>query len=295
MTTRTDHLDEETVVDLHGLLRKLAARRGWVVASIAFFTVAFGVAAFVMTPVYRATVVLVPAGTERSSGALGQALGQLGGFAALAGINVGSADAETEEALAVLRSRQFTEGFLNDEKLLPKLFADKWNATAGKWTTKSPPTPARAYRHFHRKVRSIGQDKKTGLVTVQIDWTDPIEAAAWANKLVGRLNQEMRVRAIARADAYVGYLEKELESTTTVETRAAIGRLIESQIKQRMLALVSNEYAFRVVDRAMAPDRDDPARPNKLLMLVAGPLTGFVIGVLLVLLQDWWRVGRARV
>jgi uncharacterized protein involved in exopolysaccharide biosynthesis len=295
VNTRAEHLDEEAVIDLHGLVIKLARKRWWLLGSVVAVTVAFAVAAFVMTPVYRAVTVLVPAGTERSSGAFGSAMGQLGGIAALAGINVGSADSETEEALAVLRSRQFTERFIIDKNLVPKLFADKWDAANSRWKAKLAPTPARAYHYFHRKIRGIGQDKKTGLVTVQIDWTDPGEAAAWSNELVQRLNKEMRARAVARADAYVQYLEKELEVTTTVETRNAIGRLIEAQIKQRMLALVSEEYAFRVVDKALPSDQDDPVRPNRPLMLIAGLLTGLVIGVLLVLLPEWWRAGRARV
>jgi uncharacterized protein involved in exopolysaccharide biosynthesis len=295
VNTGSEQLEEEPLIDLYGVLTKLAAKRWWIVSSVVIFTAAFAIAAFVMIPVYRAVTVLIPAGTERGSSALGSTLGQLGGIAALAGINVGSTDTDTEEALAVLRSRQFTESFINDEKLMPKLFAAKWDGISGRWkTTKSAPTPARAYRHFHRKIRSIGQDKKTGLITVQIEWTDPSEAAAWANELVRRLNEEMRLRAVSRADAYVRYLEKELESTTTVETRAAIGRLIEAQVKQRMLALVSKEYAFRVVDKAMAPDRDDPARPNKLLMFIAGPLTGLVVGAMIVLLYDWRRSGQAR-
>lgn len=278
-------------MDLHGLLAKLCAKRWWLAGSLVVFTALFVSGAFLMTPVYRAVTVLVPASTERGAGSLGAALGQLGGIAALAGVDVG-ADNDTEEALAVLKSRQFTESFIADLKLIPKLFASDWDATNGRWKTESAPTPARAYRHFHRKIRSVGQDKKTGLVTVQVDWTDPIEAAAWTNELVRRLNEEMRLRAIARADAYVGYLEKELETTTTVETRAAISRLIEAQVKQRMLALVSQEYAFRVVDKALPPDHDDPARPNKVLMIAAGPITGLVVGVLLVLLMDWWRAGR---
>jgi uncharacterized protein involved in exopolysaccharide biosynthesis len=45
-----------------------------------------------------------------------------------------------------------------------------------------------------------------------------------------------------------------------------------------MLANVTEEYALRVIDRAMAPDRDDPIRPNKILLVVLGFLLGSTIG-----------------
>src|SRR5450631_1014619 len=105
------------IVDLHGLLNLLWARRLWIAISVTLSVAAFAFAAFYMTPEYRAKVVMVPASAERKSvsSSLNSALGQLGGLASLAGINLGSSDAETEEALAVLRSRQFSGDFINDK------------------------------------------------------------------------------------------------------------------------------------------------------------------------------------
>jgi uncharacterized protein involved in exopolysaccharide biosynthesis len=210
----------------------------------------------------------------------------LGGLASLAGISLKSGDIETEQALAILRSRQFTEAFISEHALMPKLFAKQWDATAGTWKTgRKPPTPAKAYEYFDRRVRSIVQDKKTGLVRLQIEWRDPEEAALWANSLVERLNRETRTRAIEKADASLGYLREELKGTSISEVRDAINRLVEAQIKQRMLANVTSEYAFRIVDRALPADRDDPIWPKKLLLIAGGPVLGgflALIGVLLV-------------
>jgi len=163
------------------------------------------------------------------------------------------------------------------------LYASKWDTERQRWNVPQDeqPTPGKAYALFGH-VRSVKQDEDTHLVTLQIEWKDRMAAAAWANDLVERLNAEMRQRAIAHADASVGYLERELNTTSAVATREAINRLIEAQIKQRMLANVTREYAFRVVDRAVPADSDDPVRPRKFLLLVGGALFGFVLGVLAV-------------
>lgn len=280
-------MNDDDIIDSRKVFAALAAKRWWVAASVVLFTLGFTTAAFVITPIYSATTILVPARTGQSSGGLG-ALGDLGGLVSLAGISIGSRGSETEEALAVLRSREFTERFMADENLLPKLFASRWNAAAGTWKS-VPPTPAKAYRYFNTKIRSIEQDKKTGLVSLEIDWKDRTEAAAWANELVQRLNQEMRVRALAAADASLGYLDNELQTTTVVATREAIGHLIESQVKSRMVANVSKEFAFRVVDRAMPADADSPVRPQKLLMVAAGFFTGLMIGIVYALVSSGAR------
>ncbi|MET0535999.1 MAG: Wzz/FepE/Etk N-terminal domain-containing protein [Steroidobacter sp.] len=284
MSTQIEPWQDSEESDLRKLLDALIAQRWLVLACVLISTVAFVTVALVMTPVYRATTVLVPASNERNSlaGSLNSTLGQLGGLASLAGVSLGSADSATEEALAVLRSRQFTERFINDLNLMPQLFAAK------DWEKESPPTPARAFRKF-KKIRTVTQDKKTGLVMLQIDWKDREAASNWTNELAARLNTEMRNRAIEQADASVNFLEKELAGTTVVETRQAINRLIEAQIKQRMLANVSQEYAFRVVDRAMAPDADDPLKPQKLVLFLLGPLVGLVAGIVGVLLLGLFR------
>ena len=145
------------------------------------------------------------------------------------------------------------------------------------------PSLAKGYERFYKKIRTIIRDKKTGLVTLQVDWTDRHEAADWANELVERLNAEMRARAAREAEASVGYLEKELEKTSIVEAREALNRIMETQIKQRMFADVNQEYVFRMIDRAMAPDPDDVVRPRRVLMAVEGLLLGLALGVLFAL------------
>lgn len=285
MSTITKDSDEQDVILFRQLLVRLWLERWWIVISIVLFTAVFTTAAYTLTPIYRASTILIPASSERGSGGvLGSALGQLGGLASLAGISVGSGDPETEAALAVLRSRQFTERFISDNNLLPKLFAKKWDAANKIWKVaqEDQPTLAKANAYFTENIRTIVQDKKTGLVTLQIDWKDRYEAAAWANELVQRLNADMRARAITKTDSSVGYLERELKSTSLIGTQEAINRLIEAQIKQRMLASVSQEYSFRVVDQAMPVDADDPIKPKRMLLLVAGPFFGSFVGIVLV-------------
>jgi len=280
--------DGEDIPDLRAVLAKLWSRRLWILASALLFTIVFGIAAFAMTPVYEASTVLVPANADRSGlqSALGSTLGQLSGLAAIVGLGVNSGSAQTQEALAVLRSREFTEAFIRDENLLPELFKERWDAEAGRWQGDEEqwPTAAQAFQYFHNEVRTVTLNAQTGLVVLSIEWTDPEKCALWANKLVERLNEEIRTRAIANTNASIGFLERELETTGAIETRAAINRLMEVQINQRMLANVTREYAFRVADRALPPDPDDKIRPNKPVLVLLGWLFGTMVGAVLSLI-----------
>jgi uncharacterized protein involved in exopolysaccharide biosynthesis len=271
-------------IDLGAVAGKLWAKRWWIGLSVVVITIPFTVVAFLSEPVYRASVLLVDArGDGGSMGALGAALGQLGGLASIARINVTGAT-QVDEAMAVMRSREFTERFVAEQQLLPELLPDLWDESRKVWLTPTgdPPTLSQGYKAFDA-IRSVTQAGRGGLVTVSVEWHDPDKAAAWANALVERLNAEMRERAITSTNLSVGYLEQELTGTSTIETRQAINRLIEGQINQRMLANVTQEYAFRVVDRALPPDPDDAVGPSKLTLIALGPIIGLIFGVFAVL------------
>jgi len=291
MNTMPDGTHDETL-DAREFLALLRRRKWLILGAVAFCSAAFWAAALLMTPVYRVTTVLAPARTEGGlGGLLGGAMGQLGGLAEMAGVSIGGGDESTEEALAVLGSQEFTQRFIVQENLLPKLYASEWDAAANKWAVGpgKEPTLAKAAKRFSTSVRAITRDRKTGLVTLSIDWRDRQEAMEWNHKLVAMLNEDMRRRAMTDADKYITYLESELATTTLVDTRLAVSRLLEAQIKQRMMAKVTREYAFRIVDGGMVPDADDPVRPKKLKMFLLGPAVGLVLGVGYVLLA--WALG----
>lgn len=291
MSTLVETYEVPQGIDLRQTLGRLWGRRRWIAASSVVGMVVLGVIGFLMTPIYRATTVMIAASSERQgfNSAIAGAVGSLG-LASLAGLSGATNTADTEEALAVLRSRQFTETFIRESQLMPKLFESQWDAQKGTWRSGGdPPTYGKAYKYFDGSIRTVLQDKKTGLVTLQIDWKNRVEAADWANNLVQRLNLEMRSRAASKADALLGYLEKEVATTSVVPTREAINRLIEAQVKQRMLANVTQEFVFRVVDAALPPDKNDRLRPHKFLMMLSGIAVGAVLAILGVLLFDWWR------
>jgi uncharacterized protein involved in exopolysaccharide biosynthesis len=280
-------VDDETI-DLRAVVAYLWRQRVWIITSVLLFTTIFVAIALLSKPVYRAATIVIPTSSERGnlSRTLSGPLSQIGGLASLAGINLGNSDSMTEEALAVLESRQFTERFIVDFDLMPILFESEWDQERGRWRSEAEddqPTLARGAAYFANDIRVVTRDQQSGLITVQIDWYDREAAANWANELVARLNAEMRARAIEKTEASLEFLEKELEATSIVGTREAINRLIENQISERMLANVTHEFAFRVVDSALPPDKDDPVRPNKLLLFAAGPVLGFVLAVVMVL------------
>jgi uncharacterized protein involved in exopolysaccharide biosynthesis len=251
-------------------------------ATIGIFTgifIAGSVAlALVLTPKYRSEVVVSPA--DSSSG-LGD-LGQLGGLASLAGINIGGAGGKkSDEALEYLRSRAFTAAFIQRHGLMPILFAKKWDPVRQQWRDPAdPPTLADGVERFSKKIRQIAEDRRTGIVTVSVIWSDRFAAAQWANWLVAEADMALRERSVAEQSRSIEYLKTEAAKTSTVEIQSAISKVMETELKNAMVARTRDSYAFKVIDPASVRDPKDRDSPNKPLIVVLGALLGFGVGVI---------------
>ncbi len=191
-STNEEQWHREYVLDFYRLVRRVWDGRWWVIASSVLLGSIGLTIGFLMTPVYRASTVLISA--SKANATMGNALGSLGGLAALAGVNLTGADTETREALGLLRSRQFAHEFIRDFNLKQQFFEDKWDAAAGKWKVPpgDEPTDAEAIRYFDEKVRTVRDDSRSGLIILEVDWRDREAAATWANAMVARLNADMR-------------------------------------------------------------------------------------------------------
>jgi uncharacterized protein involved in exopolysaccharide biosynthesis len=273
-------------LSLLAIVRFLGRHMALISVFVVIFTAGAVGLAFILTPMYRSEVVVSPADT--SSGGLGGDLGgQLGGLASLAGINIGGAGGKkSDEALAYLRSRVFAAGFIERHGLMPILFAKKWDSARNQWRDASdPPTIAEGVDRFSKKIREITEDKRTGIVTIAIVWSDRFAAAEWANLLVAEADKALRDRAIAEQNRSLEYLKAEAAQTSSVEIGNAISKLTETELKNAMVARTRDAYAFKVVDPAVPADRKHRDSPNKPLIVVLGAILGFIVGVIVAALR----------
>ena len=297
---------EDDEIDLLELFKILWAGRWVIVGVTAFAAVASVVVALMMTEIYRAEATLAPA-TNRESGS--PLASQLGGAAALIGINLPAGDSSSRvtNAMAIMRSRDFLIRFIHDEKVMVPLFAGSWDQanqvsvvdptiydeTTGQWLLDGgEPSDLQAYRTFNNVV-SLSQGNSAGLISVAVEWHDPVVATDWVNKLVQKINQEVKAADQAEADNAIAYLRRQLETTQLVEMQRVFYDLIESQTRVSMLADVRDEYVFQIVDPAMVPDQK--IAPRRSLIAVLGTMLGAMLALVGVLVRHYVTTARTEV
>jgi uncharacterized protein involved in exopolysaccharide biosynthesis len=241
--------------DFHRILLLLWRRR-FLLALLAVVGGAAGVAlTFWVSPKYKADAVLI-ASDEILGLNANSALGNLGGLASLVG--VGGAGNKESEAVETLKSRGLTTSYIESNGLMPILFPGQWDAATNKGKANffgRVLTLEDGYLKFDKSIRTIVENRKTGLVAITVTWTDPELAKQWVDGLVKAANDRLRSKAEERSSRNLEYLRKASEATSVMEVKTSIYKLMETEIKKQMVAYGAEEYAFRTVDAAVVPQR----------------------------------------
>lgn len=273
-------------ISLNDILAAIKNRRYLILCLTILMTLTATLVAFIIPEKFEVSVVLAPADDDASGkmGAAGAVFSQLGGLAGISALN-GAGAGKRSEYIATLQSHALTEAFISDLNLLPTLYPSEWDNINARWKDdliSNKPTIWKAEKKFSEKIRAVSEDKKTGLVTLTITWSNPDIAAQWAAEIVKRTNAYLKSKAIARSNANLQYLNEQLGKTSVVELQKAIYTLIEAEIKKIMVANGSDEYAFRVIDPARPPE--ERSSPKRLLIASAGLFGGVTLGVFLALI-----------
>ncbi|HAS6833234.1 TPA: LPS O-antigen length regulator [Vibrio parahaemolyticus] len=295
-------------IDLRELFKAIWNGKWFIIVTTFIFAIGSVLYALSLPNIYKADALLSPAESSNGGG-LSKMAGQLGGLAALAGVNLGTGESsQTDLAVQVMKSRQFVEAFINKHDLLVLLMAatdwdltnnklildeELYNPNSREWLREpnglrgSTPTAQEAFEVFNKEVLSISQDKESGLYTVSVKYYSPYIAQQWVNWLIEDINKVMRERTIAETSQNLAYLNTQLQKTAVADMQSTFYKLIEEQTKSLMLAEVQEEFIFKVVDPAVVPELKDG--PKRALICMLGTLIGGMLGVAVVLVRFAFR------
>ncbi len=127
---------------------------------------------------------------------------------------------------------------------------------------------------------SVTQDKTTNFVSIGFEFYSPILAKQWVDLIIQEINLEIKSRDVAEARRSIEYLTGQLGKTSVADMQTIFYELIEEQSKTIMFAEVRDEYVFKTIDQAIAPE--SKSRPKRSLICILVTVLGFIFGTLLV-------------
>lgn len=300
--TKQDSRPQDDEIDLRELFAAIWQGK-WIIIAVTFvFAVGSVFYALSLPNIYKAEAILVPASQDQNM----RVGGQLGGLAALAGVNLGSTGGnKTVLALEILKSRDFLGRFIEKYDLyVPVMAATGWelksntlliddsvyNEEKGEWlrVVKPPrdskPSLLETYTDFVSLLR-VSQDNETGVIRLSIEHFSPYLAKEWVDLLIKELNEEMRQRDLIEAKRSIDYLNEQIAKTNLADARVMLFSLIEEQTKTLMLANVREEYVLKTIDPAVVAELK--SKPARALICIFSVLLGGMLSVLTVLVRHF--------
>tara|TARA_B100001769_G_C22094474_1_gene590386 strand:+ start:673 stop:1605 length:933 start_codon:yes stop_codon:yes gene_type:complete len=291
-------------INLRELFSVLWAGRLQIIAITAVFAFASVIYALSVPNQYKAVTVLAPAQSDNSD--LKGTLSQMSGLASLAGVSVDTRSSEVKTAQEIMQSWSFIEGFIAENNIALEVYAaEEWSRGSNElqfddslydtetktWLIKNdntgelgPPTSWTLFESFS-EILAVSADKKTGLVTVSIEYYSPQIAKQWLDMYVAAINAHMQQRQMAKVTNNINYLEAQINKTSIAQMREIFYNIIEEQTKNKMLAEASPDYVFVTVSPSMVPEVK--SQPTRYIICILGTLLGGMLSVLLVLVMHY--------
>ena len=294
-------------IDLRELFGVLWAGSRKIIAITAVFAFVSFIYALSVSNQYKATVLLAPAQSDSSD--LSGALGRLGGLASLAGVDIGGGESsEAQMAQEIMKSWSFIDVFIAENNISVEVYAaegwsrgsnelqiddDIYDAETKTWLVENdntgevgPPSSWVLFEAFSERL-VVSEDRKSGLVSVSIEYYSPQIAKQWLDMYVAAINAHMQQRQMEKVTNNINYLQAQIEKTSIAEMREVFYTIIAEQTKNKMMTEASPEYAFVAVSPSMVPEVT--SQPQRRFICTLGTLLGGMLSVLLVLVMHYAR------
>jgi len=181
------------------------------------------VVSLLLTPIFTAKTTLLPPQSGGGGGAAA-ALAQLGGLAGLAGISAGGTTADT--VISMLKSRSAKDEIIDRFQLTERYEAEMRQDV---------------YLELDKRVR-VSSDKKSGLITIEVDDEDPAFAANMANAYYEVLRDLMTRVAVTEAQQRRVFFEEQFAKAKEDLGNAEVA-LKETQERTGLVELKSQAEA----------------------------------------------------
>ena len=308
-------------IDLLDIIFGVIRKRRLMIVALAIVT-AFAMAAIslFMTNVYQAKAVIMPVAAKESGSSAGLAAlaSQFGG---LPGISM-PGSASGSEIVGLLKSNILREKIIRQYKLMPTLFYKQWDPERQAWKEEgggfivkfrrylsqlsrdlAPVPPEGAPKdpnipdiwdalRLLEEIVAVKLDTRQNTITITADFHDPGMAAKIVEFFLVTLTNHMSSEAKRVATTNRKYLEAQLGSTADPFIRQKTYNMVAQQIETAMMAEVKENFAFKVIDPPLAPDKK--IKPKRLQMVTLSFLAALVVGICLAFFLEYIEKSKAR-
>jgi len=297
-----DFNDEVTLLELFHVLCDGKWIIVWLTALISIIGVMYSLS---LPNIYTSKALVVAA---NSSNGISKALGNFGGLAGLAGINLspGSDEGNSAKALIKIKSLSFFENNILPNIFLQDLMAVKsWDGDANiltydesiykmdsnTWVSddsnpnQQVPSSQKSFRVFIEHL-GVVEDKKSGFITISIKHQSPFIAKQWAELVVDEANAFYRQKDKSESEKAASYLNQQILMAGLSEIKQILAQLLQEETKKLALIEANEAFVFDYIDPPAV--MEIKTSPQRAIICILSALLGGMLSILLVLIRHYF-------
>ena len=306
MLKRKSDLNDE--IDLNLLFGILWSKK-YLLSTATVLLTALAIFFIISLPnIYKSYAVVMPNKNDSASGAI-SSLSSISGLANFAGINIQNTAgvSRTNLAISTVRSYSFFKEYAKDSNLIFDLIAVKgWDGKNNtltidsnyydqeklEWTTEfSNPLENEvllqsAYEKYLEAI-TIEANEDDGTIAIGFKHFSPFTAKYNVESIISKINFDIRKRDISKANLAINFLQDEEQKVFNNDLRKLIFEMQKEEIAKSMLANISEQYVFEVIDPPYVPVKK--SEPSRGVMVIFATLSSFFLSCFLVLMHRYIR------
>ena len=214
---------------------------------------------------YKATVVISDSKPTLNLTDLG-----LGGL--IGGASLFSSTSSTHQDMkAIFDGNKVYMDFISENDLLPMIFKDDWDETAGTWKSK-PKDNLDGIKAIRDQVE-VSYNFDNAKTYLSVIWNDPKIAANWANELAGRANDFITNNELNSINSTLESLtEISSQDLTNIRLNEELNKQLNELAIRTTLKKAESSLGLTIFEYAIAPKKR--LWPKRTLMVVLSILVG---------------------
>ncbi len=265
---------EEDEINLLDLIKVILKNLRLIGIIIGVVVVATAIISLIMTPVYESKAVIMPTTQTKDIG-VGSMLAQQFGIS-------GPSSPMATEVVSLLKSNTLRERIIKRYNLLKLFFEDDYEEL--KKQKNENELLWMGLRRFDG-ITKVNFKQKDNTIEIVVGYKDPKIARDLVNYTLAELTDYMSIEAKRVAETNKKYLESQLENTADPFIKTKLYTLIAQQLETAMMAEVKENFAFKVLDAPMIPDKR--SKPKRKLMVLIAFVVSLFIGIFAAFLREY--------
>ena len=145
------------------------------------------------------------------------------------------------------------------------------------------------YNAFQKLIKmiSISTDKKSGMITLEIESTNRYLAKDLVEIYLNEITAQLRKIEMRSVEQQIEYYTKEMENTVELSMKDQLGQLASGLVQKKVLSQANEYYNVKQLTLPQVAYIKDKTKPKRALIVIVSFITSIILGIFIIFFLEF--------